>query len=269
MEVYFRSKLGKRRTNEDRYTIILNENGQYDFDKQHINIYGIYDGHGGDTVSTFLSNIMPTIFLDKRVQYPLRKSYVNRVCEKVQNILIENYKKSKECGSTCLIIIKFKKDEQDFLNIINIGDSRAIICSNNRAYQLSIDHKPLCPYEKARITKQGGHIEFDGIEWRINSLSLSRAFGDYESLFTQPKPDLFLRKLTKSDKFIILGCDGLYDVVSNQTVVDLVLNFCYDTTGKRAIKNDNITKDNIAKKLCDFATSQNSTDNITAIVVFF
>jgi serine/threonine protein phosphatase PrpC len=264
MEVYFKSVLGQRPTNEDKHTIILNEKKQNP-SKRPINIYGIYDGHGGNHVSTILSNMIPNIFMDQRLKYPLRKSQVNKICDNIQKILIEHYSaKSKECGSTCLLVIKFDFEDKKYLNIVNVGDSRAIICSGTHAYALSIDHKPLNPVEKNRIMKQGGNIYYDGLEWRVDTLSVSRAFGDYSSKYTQPIPDLFLHKITKNDKFIILACDGLWDVVDNQTAVNMVLNFCYDPTGNR-IQNKKI---NIAKQLTDYALSQGSSDNISVIVVF-
>jgi serine/threonine protein phosphatase PrpC len=209
--------------------------------------------------------MIPNIFLDQRLKYPLRKSQVNKICDNIQKILIENYSaKSKECGSTCLLVVKFNYEGQKYLNIMNVGDSRAILCSGTRAYPLSMDHKPLNPVEKSRIIKQGGNIYYDGLEWRVESLSVSRAFGDHSSKYTHPTPDLFLHKISKNDKFIILACDGLWDVVDNQTAVNMVLNFCYDSSGNRIVNK----KINISKQLTDYALSQGSSDNISVIVVF-
>lgn len=264
MKVYFKSKIGIRRTNEDRHTIILNSNGQ-DQIKQAIDMYGIYDGHGGNHVSTILSDIAPKLFLDKRISYPLRKNHVNKICSNVQKILQDNFTaKTKECGSTCLLVFKFKYNNADILNIVNIGDSRAIICTNTTGNALTMDHKPLNPVEKQRIIMQGGTVYYDGLEWRIDNLSLSRAFGDTSSKYTPPIPDLFVHKISKNDKFMILACDGLWDVVDNQTAVNLVLHYCFDKDGKRI--NEKL---NIAAKLADFALSQGSTDNVTIIIVFF
>lgn len=49
--------------------------------------------------------------------------------------------------------------------------------NNPKCHQLSYDHKPLKPNEKARIEKAGGFVTMDG---RINeTLNLSRALGDF------------------------------------------------------------------------------------------
>ena len=64
----------------------------------------------------------------------------------------------------------------DDIYIINVGDSRAILCDKNgKSKKLSDDHKPNTVKEKARIKKAGGerNIRYDGSDWRINDLSVS------------------------------------------------------------------------------------------------
>jgi serine/threonine protein phosphatase PrpC len=128
------------------------------------------------------------------------------------------------------------------------------------------DHKPNWPEEKERITKLGGQIYYDGYDWRIKDLSVSRAFGDNDATpYLTSKPEVFRHRITQSDKFMILACDGLWDVLDNQTAVNLVLSECYNIrTGLR-----NNIKSNIARKLADFALEKGSTDNITVVIVFF
>lgn len=264
MEIYYKSIIGSRPTNEDKHMIILNSN-ESDNTKNNIDMFGIYDGHGGKHVSTLLSEITPQIFMDKRLNFPLKKSTVNKICENIQKILSDDYpSKTRECGSTCCMMFKFKYQDANYINFVNIGDSRSVLCSGNNAIQMTVDHKPLNPSEKNRIHNQGGTIYYDGMEWRVGYLSLSRSFGDTSSKYTQPIPDIFLRKLSSKDKFVIMACDGLWDVIDNQTAVNYVLNYCYDSDGKR-----NNKKIDIAKKLVEFAKAQGSTDNISAIVIFF
>ena len=64
---------------------------------------------------------------------------------------------------------------------------------------------------------------------------------------------------------MILACDGLWDVLDNQEVANIVLSEYYDiTTGKKL----NVKK-NIAKQLAETAIQKGSTDNVTVLVVFF
>jgi serine/threonine protein phosphatase PrpC len=81
--------------------------------------------------------------------------------------------KNPNAGCTALIALIIK----GVLYIANVGDSRAILCNKSVAYDLSKDHKPDDPKEKARIESLGGMINAG----RVNgSLNLSRALGDFE-----------------------------------------------------------------------------------------
>ena len=101
--------------------------------------------------------------------------------------------------------------------MLNVGDSRAVLCNyKNFAVPLTVDHKPNLLKERKRIEKLGGKIKFDGSDWRIKDLSLSRAFGDLDTFpYVTHKPDISKYSLNKKDKFIIFACDGLWDVMSN------------------------------------------------------
>ena len=146
-----------------------------------------------------------------------------------------------------------------------MGDCRCVICRNNIAIPLTKDHKPNWPEENHRISKLGGTIEFDKVDWRIGDLSVSRAFGDVEHYpYVIHYPDIFTYEIIEKDKFIVLACDGLWDVLSNQDVVNYILMECYDNTLTTRI-NHSV---NIAKKLADYAIKKKSTDNITVVVIF-
>ncbi len=266
MTAYFVSLKGKRENNEDYHNIIIGMNKDKQADVGNVNYFGIYDGHGGKFVSKFLSENIPKVFTNKNVKYPLEVSYIRKEYDRLQNILsIQHKDKSVECGSTCLIVCQFEQDSKKYLNVVNVGDSRCVMCRNNMAMALTKDHKPNWPDEKIRITKLGGAIRFDGYDWRINDLSVSRAFGDGDSKqYVTNEPDIFKFKITDKDKFIIIACDGLWDVISNHDAVNFVLNNCYDMEKNRINK-----KNNIARKLGEHALQLGSTDNVTIIIVFF
>lgn len=271
MTAYFVSLKGKRENNEDYHNIIVGMGKDKNKEKEkqdiaNVNYFGIYDGHGGKFVSKFLSENIYKSFVNKDVKYPLEVAYVRKEYDNIQNILSTQCKeKTHECGSTCLIVCQFEQDSKKYLNIVNVGDSRCVMCRNNMAMALTKDHKPNWPDEKSRITKLGGAIRFDGFDWRINDLSVSRAFGDGDSKkFVSHHPDVYKFKITTKDKFIIIACDGLWDVISNHDAVNFVLERCYDINKNRINK-----KINIARKLAENALQLGSTDNITIIIVFF
>lgn len=240
---------GKRPTNEDNHLIY--KNNIYE-------VYGIFDGHGGKDVSLFLKTIIQQLLNNNAFKIPLRKDNVKNICFFLQNKIKENSKLSIQ-GSTCLLLFKYDNKIQ----IINIGDSRCIICSNNKPLQITRDHKPIDPLEAERIKKMGGKITFDGLNYRINGLSLSRAFGDCETEYTKPYPEIHTKILTNKDKFIILGCDGLYETLDNTIICNYILYNCYDKNGNRINKNINM-----AEKLAKLAIKNGSEDNVSVIIIY-
>jgi serine/threonine protein phosphatase PrpC len=266
MSVYAVSKRGKRPQNEDKHNIIINITNQ-DKTLQPINFYSIYDGHGGKAISTYLSQKFPDYFTKKTVQYPLTSKYISTTYKSIINDLDVNYSKQvMQCGATCLAVIEYNHNNYRYIDILNTGDSRCVLCSDTKAVAKTMDHKPNWPQERERITKLGGKIVFDGYDWRIGDLSVSRAFGDRDAKpYVTAKPDIFRHKIKKLDRFIILACDGFWDVFNNQDAVNLVLESCYDLKKGKRVNS----KFNIAKKLAEYALEKGSTDNITIIVVFF
>ncbi|XP_010265542.1 PREDICTED: probable protein phosphatase 2C 60 isoform X2 [Nelumbo nucifera] len=128
-------------------------------------------------------------------------------------------------GSTaCVAVIRNNQ-----LLVANAGDSRCVISRKGQAYNLSRDHKPELEAERERILKAGGFIHAG----RVNgSLNLARAIGDME--FKQNKflpaekqivtasPDINIVELCDDDDFIVLACDGIWDCMSSQQLVDFV-----------------------------------------------
>ncbi|XP_052190329.1 probable protein phosphatase 2C 60 isoform X1 [Diospyros lotus] len=128
-------------------------------------------------------------------------------------------------GSTaCVAIIRNNQ-----LVVANAGDSRCVISRKGQAYNLSRDHKPELEVERERILRAGGFIHAG----RVNgSLNLARAIGDME--FKQNKflpaekqivtanPDINTVELCDEDDFMVLACDGIWDCMSSQQLVDFV-----------------------------------------------
>lgn len=264
MKVYFYSLKGLREQNEDAHKIVINGKGK-NTDKAKVNFFAVYDGHGGKEVSKYLEQKMSDYFMSKDVKYPLHKSFVNRVYDHLQTGLINKHRFSSYSGSTSLVVIHFKHKGNVYLNVINTGDSRAVLCRDCMAIPLTLDHKPNYPSERKRIERLGGSIVKDGIDYRVKDLSVSRAFGDVEATpFVTHRSDLFRYRLDKTDRFMIMGCDGLWDVISNQDAVNFVLNTAYNSTLDRFQPDEKI-----AQRLAEYAVQRGSTDNVSVIVLFF
>ena len=84
--------------------------------------------------------------------------------------------------------------------------------------------------------------------------------------FVTHKPEIFKYKIKKNDKFIVIGCDGLWDVMSNKNVNDFILDKINKIKITEMSGNSN---NNIAYLLANYAIKKGSTDNISIIIIFF
>lgn len=119
----------------------------------------------------------------------------------------------------------------DKFYVANAGDSRSALMRGNTCIALSQDHKPESPEQERRIQKAGGTITMG----RVNGgLNLTRSFGDfdykqnkslnYDEQMITCKPDIKQFARDPNDKFILLGCDGIWQryVENSQGLLDMV-----------------------------------------------
>ncbi|KAI4334806.1 hypothetical protein L6164_013514 [Bauhinia variegata] len=136
-------------------------------------------------------------------------------------------------GTTAVALIKHD------LVIGNVGDSRAILGTRDHsgsltAVPLTIDLKPNLPKEAERIKLARGRVfalqnepEVSRV-WLPNAnspgLAMARAFGDFclKDYGLISVPDISYHRITEKDEFVVLATDGIWDVLSNKEVVDIV-----------------------------------------------
>ncbi len=277
MRIHSISLLGRRESNEDEHDVILNLDGK-DKTKHPINFFCIYDGHGGKDVSKYLKDKLSDYFVRKDLKYSPDKTtqaqyckYVNKVYDHFQKkfeVMKKNY--SEECGSTALLVIHYQnsKKTSQSIYVVNLGDCRAVLCNKyNISQALTKDHKPNSFEEAMRLQSIGAQVTFDGSDYRIKGLSVSRVFGDLDARpYITNEPEVFKYSLSKTDKFIIMACDGLWDVLSNQDAVDFVLGCGVDY--EKYGDQHRSSKNNIAKMLAEYAIEKGSYDNVSVIVIF-
>ncbi|KAL8511017.1 hypothetical protein ACS0TY_017735 [Phlomoides rotata] len=138
-------------------------------------------------------------------------------------------------GSTAVTVVKQGQN----LFIGNIGDSRAIMGSKDSnesivAIQLTVDLKPDLPKEAERIKRCRGRVFALQDEPEVQrvwlpfddapGLAMARAFGDFclKEYGVISIPEFSHRILSDRDKFIVLASDGVWDVLSNEEVVETV-----------------------------------------------
>lgn len=221
----------------------------------------IFDGHGSPFVSEYCSEQWLDLFQSElqeegsSITQALHNTFVNLD----KRMMVLRYLG----GSTALCSVF----EENKVTIANAGDSRAILCPaaiGQVVVALSLDHKPWLENELNRIQKAGGFVDCND---RINgTLNCSRGIGDYslksntalslEQQCVSPVPDVHTFDLNVGD-FVVLGCDGVFDRVSNEQVARFV---------RLGIK-ENKSLQVVTEDLLKYCLDQDSTDNMTCIIV--
>ena len=99
--------------------------------------------------------------------------------------------------------------------------------TDGKMKEMSFDHKPYNQLERTRIEKAGGSVEFKRVD---GDLAVSRAFGDFqyktspelppEEQKVSPEPEIIIHDRSDADEFLLLACDGLWDVMSNSEAAE-------------------------------------------------
>ena len=284
-------------------------------EKKDIDVFGVFDGHGGKEISKFVSNhFIQELTINKNLltdmSLALKQTFIKmdeimQTPESIEEIKKyarmskeEDEKQSKNeppnsqmnllsqligpknpeandifmrtgCTACVLGIDETKKK----LYFANAGDSRVVMCRKGIAEPQSEDHKPEMDSEKTRIYKADGWISDGRVKGNLN---LTRGFGDLE--YKQNKnlkpeeqmitanPDIKVVDFTEDIDFVIIGCDGIWDCLTNQQACDFVQ--------KRLKENPEIKISKIVEEMLDSIIAKDlynesgvGCDNMTCIVI--
>lgn len=248
-----------REYQEDRHNV---ERNVWD----NLHYFGVYDGHGGCNMSEICSSLMPHAIKECLRKSPKNKKKALRCAIRAMEEKSREVMRGEMCGSTfCGAIIDPCKHT---ITAANVGDSRMILRTTDKGiHQLTLDHNMENAQERQRIQKAGGVVERDifGGERVMGVLNMTRSLGDwYLRPYVSHLPVVTSYNYRDSHgTYVIVGSDGLWDVLTNEDVcaiVDQHLEACTNA------KNGKI-KHNVARDLVYAAVERGSTDNITAIVV--
>ena len=154
-----------------------------------------------------------------------------------------------EKSGSCAVVVMIVGE---ICYVINVGDSRAVLSSEGGSVvePLSRDHKPSDPLERERIHSAGGQIYqtattsagnpetgekpeviIGPIRVLPGRLSVSRTFGDVEAKLAETggnpnviiaSPEIQKFKMGPEHDFVALGCDGIFDKLSNEDLSECV-----------------------------------------------
>ena len=285
----------EEKINQDSYLIkenLFNEN---------FNFYGIFDGHGdnGHLVSQYVSKYINDYFSNK-LNYSDNKenendsilnNNINKIFEEKNETIIKQCQNNLDLDINAVNFDIFRSGTtavllfltNELLICSNIGDSQCYLfnCSNDDMWtfeSLSKTHKPTDEDEKKRILENGGEIhpyyEEDGIfegPDRIYAkgktypgLSLSRSIGDLDGkkIGIISDPEIVTKKINENSKFIVIGSDGLWDVIQPYDVSRIARTYFNKGDIDGACKNLLKKAELIWKK------RNEERDDITIIVIF-
>ncbi|GLV32541.1 uncharacterized protein CBL_00749 [Carabus blaptoides fortunei] len=195
--------------------------------------------------------------------------------EDEDNEFTRNMTEEPGSDSGCTAVVALLRGNE--LYVANAGDSRCIVCRTGQAVDMSLDHKPEDEPEMARVIKAGGKVTQDG---RVNGgLNLSRAIGDHaykqnkelsdkEQMITA-LPDIKTLTINPTeDEFMVLACDGIWNFMTSQEVVDFVRPRLQESTGPEKLSQ--ICEEMFEHCLAPHTMGDGTgCDNMTAIIVQF
>ncbi|KAF0699382.1 Aste57867_10043 [Aphanomyces stellatus] len=234
----------------------------------------IFDGHGGDfiakkTAENILKHLVATEGYKKydakdpyQLVSALSEAFLS-TDEMLRGITTDG--SADEVGCTGLVIIV----TETHVFSANVGDSRCILSQKDSQtpIQMSLDHKPDHEAEKLRIIAAGGNV-FRG---RVcGGVAVSRGFGDFwfkrneennpdkkpwEHLVIA-EPCVNIHPRSPLDEFLVLCCDGIYDVMSNEQVQKFVRDKLAEGKSPKEV----------SELLMDECLHKGSRDNMSVII---
>ena len=244
-----------RKTMEDCYTAVVKLGN--DVNKS---FFAIYDGHGGSKASTYCKDNLHSLFL-KQLESSSNGGIDKCIKTSFEQIDKEFLNKSKngnqlnQVGTTATVVYLYNENKnQRVLYCANVGDSRCCLFKENgNVIQLTKSHVCSDKKEVERIKQNGGMIFKNRV---FGTLMITRSIGDKDMKEVGVIATPSVKKVeinNEDDKYIIIGSDGLWDVVKEERM--------------KTIGNENVSAEVLSKKLVSEAIEGGSIDNVSCIVI--
>ena len=230
---------GWRTEMEDAHCAVVGVNGLEDW-----SFFAVFDGHAGHGVSVHCAqHLLDSIIksddfrlnanvcngrssLDQieRIKIGIREGFL-KLDEEIKELPeVTSGKDTSGSTAVCALI------SPNYFFFANCGDSRAVLSRGGNDDFATKDHKPSIPEERNRLLKAGGTV----MSQRVNgSWAVSRALGDFDykqaidigpcEQLVSPEPEITIKERDNElDEFLVLACDGVWDVMNNTEVCDFV-----------------------------------------------
>lgn len=220
--------------------------------------FAVFDGHGGVDAARYAA-VHVHANAARRPELPTDPAGALRAAfQHTDDMFLRKAKRERlQSGTTgvCALVTGTT------LHVAWLGDSQVILVEQGQVVKLMEPHKPERQDERARIEALGGFVSHMDC-WRVNgTLAVSRAIGDiFQKPYVSGEADAASRELTGSEDYLLLACDGFFDVIPHQEVAGLVQSHLVRQQGSGLL---------VAEELVAAARDRGSHDNITVMVIFF
>lgn len=271
---FFENDKHEKKTSEP---ILKNNSGTIFIDcfggRSNAAYFAVFDGHGGRAVVDMVTTELHILLLQELrrttlISDALRAAFSNCDAE-LRRRSINNG------GATACVCVLQQERLTRKMYTAHLGDSRAVMSHHGTASRLTSrsDHRATDPVERKRVLEAGGHI----VNNRVNGLlAMTRALGD--NLLKMPNlardvicnvPDITCTELTKEDTFVVLACDGVWDVMNDQEVVDIVhegMEALRGLEGRIKQEGKNLAEI-LARYVIEESLVRGATDNISCVLI--
>lgn len=265
-----------RRTMEDVHTYVANFAERLDW-----GYFGVFDGHAGKETARWAgAHLHELIYksIQREDHMDMRETLNEAFVEADKQLTVMNG--AGQSGSTAAVaVIRWEVEGEahgeadapersdvqpsgthfDFVPTLkhkrmlytaNAGDSKIVLARGGAPVCLTYEHKGTDAREARRIAQAGGLV----LGGRVNGiLAVTRSLGDVAlKEWVLGTPYTTSVEITPQDDYVVIACDGLWDVCTDAKAVSLC-------AGKDAQK--------AAECLVRYALENNTTDNVTVLVV--
>ncbi|OQR90549.1 protein phosphatase 2C [Achlya hypogyna] len=228
-------------------------------------IFAVFDGHGGKLIADHsamsLTDVLEKQNINGTEVDPLD---IGKALGRAFLQLDDEHRTltqivSGEDHSGCTAIAAFVTHTH--IIVANSGDSRGVLATDGGVVPMSYDHKPNNEKERLRIENAGGSVRNNRV---------SRALGDFvykqrpdlkpEEQQVSAEPDLKVEVRNKENEFLILACDGIWDVMTNEDACDFVRGLMNQGESNMGL---------ICEEMLDHCLQLGSRDNMSVVIVKF
>ncbi|KAA8907507.1 hypothetical protein TRICI_004983 [Trichomonascus ciferrii] len=229
---------------EDAHTYIYNFGQRGD-----AGYFAVFDGHAGRAAADWCASKLHTLVEDALQSSETPAHALNDAFQTADERMVKADVQNSGCTAAVALIQWVEGTRRLYCG--NVGDTRIVLSRGGRPLRLTYDHKGADANEARRVQNRGGIM----MNNRVNGvLAVTRSLGDnYMKEYVTGAPYTTETAVDEEDEFLIIACDGLWDVCDDHTAVDLI----------RDVEDPRTA----AQRLVDYALQHLSADNLSCMVI--